>query len=95
MSDWLELHRKPGTNTVTDTSNKIHMLSKFLPEPVKAHEFLTKFSQHMTADPQLLKEMEMIVKPDVSCKECAYTTVSTKYIEPYVCMYVYIEPCSI
>ncbi|GLV36490.1 precocious dissociation of sisters 5 [Carabus blaptoides fortunei] len=74
VSDWLELHRKPGTNTVADTSNKIHMLSKFLPEPVKAHEFLTKFSQHMTADPQLLKEMEMIVKPDVSCKECAYTT---------------------
>lgn len=75
--EWLELHRK-GSNSVIQNElvQKCNMLSKFLPEPVKAHEFLSKFSQHMFNDASLLKEMETIVRPNVSCKECAYTTVS-------------------
>lgn len=50
--------------------------NKFLPEPVKAQEFLTKFSAHMTHDYQLLKGMETILSPDVTCEECVRTTVS-------------------
>lgn len=76
VSDWLELHRRASNVVVTEMANKIHTLSKFLPEPVKAHEFLTRFSQHINTDRQLLKEMETIVRVDVSCKDCAQTTVS-------------------
>lgn len=74
VSDWLELHRRASNVVVTEMANKIHTLSKFLPEPVKAHEFLTRFSQHINTDRQLLKEMETIVRVDVSCKDCAQTT---------------------
>lgn len=73
--EWLELHRKtPTPNVNHELAQKCQMLSKFLPEPVKAHEFLTKLSNHMQSDPNLLKEMETIVRPNVSCKECTYTT---------------------
>lgn len=74
VMEWLELHRKPTSTVQNELAQKCHMLSKFLSEPVKAHEFLSKFSQHMFSDPALLKEMETIVRPNVSCKECAYTT---------------------
>jgi sister-chromatid-cohesion protein PDS5 len=54
---------------------RVTVLSRFLPEPVKAQEFLTKFSVHLMRDPALLQGMETIVRPDISCKDCADTTV--------------------
>lgn len=52
---------------------KIHHISRFLPDPMKVQEFLQKFSSHMKKDIRLLQEMETIVQPNVSCKECAET----------------------
>ncbi|KAK7793042.1 hypothetical protein R5R35_004471 [Gryllus longicercus] len=75
VSEWLELHRRPhSVERDREISAKIMVLSRFLPEPVKAQEFLTKFSVDLLRDQQLLLGMENIVRPDISCKECADTT---------------------
>lgn len=55
-----------------------------LPDPVKAQEFLQKFSVNMRKDQGLLRDMETILRGDVSCKECADTmaTVLKKLGQP-------------
>jgi sister chromatid cohesion protein PDS5 len=58
-----------------DLNAKIVQLSKHLPEPVKAHEFLRKFSAHMSKDPSLLQMMETVMHPSVSCKTCSEVMV--------------------
>jgi hypothetical protein len=76
VSEWLELHRRPhSAERDKDMAARVTILSRFLPEPVKAQEFLTKFSVHLTRDTALLQGMETIVRPDISCKDCADTTV--------------------
>jgi len=49
--EWLDLHRRLGTvpnpEIQKEIANKVQALSRCLPEPVKAHEFLTKFSNHL------------------------------------------------
>ena len=88
VSEWLELHRRPQTaERDKDMAARITILSRFLPEPVKAQEFLTKFSVHLLRDQALLQGMETIVRPDISCKECADTTV---IINVYLQQHMYI-----
>ena len=53
-----------------DIQIKVHGLSKFLPEPMKAQEFLKKMSIQLGTDNVLLTSFEKVVDPDVSCKEC-------------------------
>lgn len=53
MRDWTELHRKP-TENAKEIQAKIISLSRFLPEPVKAQEFLIKFSKNIVDDPKIL-----------------------------------------
>lgn len=73
----LELQqRESSEERDKDLATKITQLSKHLPEPVKAHEFLRKFSTHMTKDPQLLTAMETVMNPGVSCKQCSDIMVS-------------------
>lgn len=48
---------------------KTNVISKYLPEPVKGLEFIKKLSQHMASDELMLKLMEKICEPGVSCKE--------------------------
>lgn len=70
--EWLELHRRASTPEVQkDLLGKTRALSRCLPEPVKAHEFLTKFSSHLKRDGNLLELMETVARPSVSCKECS------------------------
>lgn len=71
--EWLELHRRHAGNPEVqkELSAKVRTLSRCLPEPVKAHEFLTKFSGHLRRDSQLLELMETVARPSVSCKECS------------------------
>ncbi|XP_026466131.1 sister chromatid cohesion protein PDS5 homolog B isoform X1 [Ctenocephalides felis] len=74
VTEWIELHKKPLTPiTAKELAAKIHTLSRFLPEPVKAHEFLTQFSHNLRKDTALMQGMEIILKPDVTCKECTET----------------------
>ncbi|XP_063218306.1 sister chromatid cohesion protein PDS5 homolog B isoform X2 [Bacillus rossius redtenbacheri] len=75
VAEWLEQHhRVPSTDRDREIASRITVLSRFLPEPVKAQEFLAKFSAHMLKDEVLLAGMDVIVRPDVSCKESTDTT---------------------
>ncbi|XP_014279866.1 sister chromatid cohesion protein PDS5 homolog B-B isoform X2 [Halyomorpha halys] len=75
VMEWLEIHRKPESPERTkEIMHKITHIAKFLPDQVKAQEFLLKFSQDMLADKSLLIGLDFIVKPDVSCKECMEVT---------------------
>lgn len=78
VAEWVELHRKPPTPAVQKEliAKVLHISSKFLPESVKAQEFLNKFSQHMKQAPELLQGMETILNPNVNCEVCVRTTVS-------------------
>lgn len=53
--EWLEIHRKPESPERTkEIMHKIAHIAKFLPDQVKAQEFLLKFSQDMLADKTLM-----------------------------------------
>ncbi|XP_018334153.1 sister chromatid cohesion protein PDS5 homolog B [Agrilus planipennis] len=73
--EWLELHRRPVTPEIEKKIPvKIQALSRCLPEPVKANEFLSKFSLHLRREPLLLESMETVARPSVSCQECSDAT---------------------
>ncbi|RZC37489.1 hypothetical protein BDFB_011099 [Asbolus verrucosus] len=75
--EWLELHRRPVSADVQkEMALKVQALSRCLPEPVKAHEFLTKFSTHLKRDQALLETMENVARPSVSCQECSEATAA-------------------
>lgn len=76
VAEWIELHRKPPSPSVQKEliAKVLHISTKFLPESVKAQEFLNKFSQHMKQSPELLQGMETILNPNVSCEVCVRTT---------------------
>lgn len=79
VQEFLELHRRSsnGANEVLkELALKIQNLSKCLPEPVKAHEYLTKFSNHLKRDNSLMEQFDIVVKPSVSCKECSEATAA-------------------
>jgi hypothetical protein len=76
VSEVLELQsRNQDDERDKELNTKIVLLSKHLPEPVKAHEFLRKFSAHMSKDPSLLQMMETVMHPSVSCKTCSEVMV--------------------
>ncbi|XP_018561766.1 sister chromatid cohesion protein PDS5 homolog B [Anoplophora glabripennis] len=76
--EWLELHRRPiqTAELQKEMALKVQALSRCLPEPVKAHEFLTKFSNHLKRDSSLLEHFEIVARPSVSCKECSEATAT-------------------
>lgn len=77
MSDLLQLYRQPkNEKRDKEIQVKVHGLSKFLPEPMKAQEFLKKLSVQLGTDNVLLSSFEKVVDPDVSCKECQLYVVS-------------------
>jgi sister-chromatid-cohesion protein PDS5 len=75
VTELLQLHRAEERNDA-EIKKKIHATAKFLPEPVKATEFIRKLSQQMLTDSNLLPLMERVVEPDVSCAECMQAVVS-------------------
>ncbi|KAL1497514.1 hypothetical protein ABEB36_008461 [Hypothenemus hampei] len=78
--EWLDLHRKlasgPNLEIQKEIANKVQALSRCLPEPVKAHEFLSKFSSHLRKDSDLMEKFETVARPTVSCKECQDATAA-------------------
>lgn len=54
---------------------RISSLTKFLPDPVKASEFICKFSNDLKDDKALMRTMEIIVSPQTDCKSCAESVV--------------------
>jgi sister-chromatid-cohesion protein PDS5 len=70
VAEMVALHRlPPGEERTKAITNKVHSISKFLPEPVKVMEYVKKLSQHMATDEMMLKLMEKITEPDISCKD--------------------------
>ena len=77
VSDWIRVHKKELTVEVKkELTFRTASIAKQLPEPTKAQEYLLKFSVHMRKDPQLINEMDIILRRDVSCKECTDTMSS-------------------
>ncbi|XP_046671895.1 sister chromatid cohesion protein PDS5 homolog B isoform X2 [Homalodisca vitripennis] len=75
VGEWLELHRRtPSVERDKEIATRIITISRFLPEPLKAQEFLARFSKHMLKDQNLLLGMEALVRPDMTCKDCTFTT---------------------
>lgn len=58
---------------------RISSLTKFLPDPVKASEFICKFSNDLKEDKALMRTMDIIVSPTTDCKTCADSVVSLKF----------------
>ncbi|TMW43650.1 hypothetical protein DOY81_011270 [Sarcophaga bullata] len=73
--EWVKLHKtKDMTPSLQSQLNvKQSIICKLLADPLKASEYLTKFSTNLRKDPTLFRYMEIILKRDVSCKECADT----------------------
>ena len=58
---------------------KIHSVSQFLPNPLKAQEFLKKFVGNLMGDQIMMNALDKVVNDeDISCKECNDTVVSVK-----------------
>jgi hypothetical protein len=62
-------------DTERELNLRISQLTKYLPDPVKASEFLCKFSTHLRGDKALFYTMEIIFSPSTDCKACAENTV--------------------
>ncbi|XP_066979416.1 sister chromatid cohesion protein PDS5 homolog B-B isoform X2 [Macrobrachium rosenbergii] len=85
VAELIELHRKPqDEERDREISYRLGHLTKFLPDPLKVQEFLRKFSQHLSSDPQLLSLMETVVSHDVSCRDSvdAVTQILKKLGQP-------------
>ncbi|KAH8279492.1 hypothetical protein KR026_011623 [Drosophila bipectinata] len=58
---------------VSYTTICFEYLCRLLPDPLKAAEYLTQFSNNLRKDAQLLRCINIVLKRDVSCRECADT----------------------
>jgi len=73
VSDLTEVY---GQNLPQDARDKeitsrVAQLSKYLPDPIKAAEFIHKFAVNLTNDDHMLRLLITVVDPEGSCKECA------------------------
>ena len=77
VSEFLELHYRPESEERNqEISVKISQVSKFLPDPVKAQEYIVKLSNNLLNQPELLQQLSKLVRPDISCRESIHITVS-------------------
>jgi sister-chromatid-cohesion protein PDS5 len=82
VAELVVLHKQPRTDAEAlqkEIAVKIYATSKFLPDPVKATEFIRKLSQNLFADKALLSLMERITDPNVTCSDCMSNVVSTRH----------------
>ncbi|XP_030387208.1 sister chromatid cohesion protein PDS5 homolog B [Scaptodrosophila lebanonensis] len=75
VSEWVKLHNSKEftPRLLNQLSAKQATIAKLLPDPLKAAEYLTQFSTNMRKDAQLLRCIHIVLKRDVSCKECTDT----------------------
>ncbi|KAK6618691.1 hypothetical protein RUM43_013082 [Polyplax serrata] len=75
VSEFLELHYRPESEERDqEISTKVTQVSKFLPDPVKAQEFIVKLSNNLLNQPDLLQQLSKLVRPDISCRESIHIT---------------------
>lgn len=51
--------------------SRLAQLSKFLPDPIKATEFIGQWTTDLIRDGHMLRLLETIVHPQTSCRQCA------------------------
>ncbi|ALC42216.1 pds5 [Drosophila busckii] len=75
VSDWIKLHHSKEftPRVLSQLIAKQATIAKLLPDPLKCSEYLTQFSNHLRKDAQLLRYINIVLKRDVSCRECADT----------------------
>jgi hypothetical protein len=75
VSDLTEIYSQRLTPEARDKeiTSRVAQLSKYLPDPIKAAEFIHKFAMNLVHDENMLRLLETIVSPEVSCKDCADT----------------------
>ena len=72
VSEWVALHSS-AENKDNLLNLKTVNLSKQLPDPLKAQEYMEKFSALMRSNNTILECMELIVDPNISCHLCIET----------------------
>lgn len=65
--DWLKVHKQPNRAEITSRGFQI---AANLPEQNKAKEFISKFSNHIMKDNEIMQCMEAILSKDISCLKC-------------------------
>lgn len=73
VSDLTEIYSQQLSPEARDKeiTTRVAQLSKYLPDPIKAAEFIHKFAVALVNDDHMLRLLETVVNPEVSCKECA------------------------
>lgn len=73
VSDLTEIYSQALSADARDKeiTTRVAQLSKYLPDPIKAAEFIHKFAVNLVTDEHMLRLLETVVNPEVSCKECA------------------------
>lgn len=73
VADLTEIYSQPLSADARDKeiTTRVAQLSKYLPDPIKAAEFIHKFAVNLVTDEHMLRLLETVVNPEVSCKECA------------------------
>ncbi|CAB4062469.1 PDS5 [Lepeophtheirus salmonis] len=71
MQEFISFHRLPlSEKRSRDLAHRVLVISRYLPEPLKAQEFIKKLSQHLLSDETMLSLFEKILDQDVSCSDC-------------------------
>ena len=79
VSELLERLQDKNDCKDKDVQIKIHAVSQFLPNPLKAQEFLKKFVLNLINDQVMFNALGKVVNDeDISCKDCNDTVVSYK-----------------
>ena len=77
VSELLERLQDKNDCKDKDVQIKIHAVSQFLPNPLKAQEFLKKFVLNLINDQVMFNALGKVVNDeDISCKDCNDTVVS-------------------
>ncbi|KAE9537570.1 hypothetical protein AGLY_006593 [Aphis glycines] len=75
LKEFLDNHKKEDSPLKDkEIQASIKLLTRYLPESVKAAEFIGKFSQHLIKDPSLLSSMDTIAKQNSSTAEISEAT---------------------
>ncbi|XP_072554008.1 sister chromatid cohesion protein PDS5 homolog A-like isoform X2 [Paramormyrops kingsleyae] len=70
VRELLDLHKQPTTEANTAAMfGKLITISKNLPDPGKAQDFLKKFNQVLGEDEKLRSQLELLISPTCSCKQ--------------------------
>eukprot|EP00096_Caligus_rogercresseyi_P009881 TRINITY_DN3454_c0_g1_i3.p1 TRINITY_DN3454_c0_g1~~TRINITY_DN3454_c0_g1_i3.p1 ORF type:complete len:1298 (-),score=389.78 TRINITY_DN3454_c0_g1_i3:131-4024(-) len=71
MREFMGLHKLPASEKRTrDLAQRVILISRYLPEPIKAQEFIKKLSQHLLTDEAMVALFDKILDEDVSCSDC-------------------------